>query len=308
MELKPGPIAQAFLKAVSWYCRKSPLVFGKGSLQLFSLKAVGPVELLARTSRDGNYVLRFPGDHGWEPLYFEETFETGTTELLKELLRPDDVAFDIGANIGWFTVIFARGVPGGSCHSFEPQPAVFARLRQTCDQNHVGSNVTLNQAAVGDHEGMVELYIFGNLGLGQSSLSPLGHRDYSVASVPLVTLDAYLTSQKLGRVDLIKMDAEGAELSVLKGAEGVLALESPPIWILEMNTKTAQAFEYAPRDLLEFLSKRGKYHFYRIIHGWGKTLAMRSLSDFEHGDNVLCVPEGRLDRVRSCKRVLEGGS
>lgn len=290
---------RTLLSAVSWYSNYVPLERGKSPLQQLAIRALGPTELTAISEDGDRFLLRFPEDHNWEDLYFRGVFETGTSRLFKQILRPDDVVFDIGANLGWYTVLFARFLTRGLCHAFEPQPIMFERLQQNCELNRLGANLTLNPVALGQKEGTAELFSFRNLGAGQASLSSLGREDYSVVSVPLTTLDRYLDTTGISKVDVIKMDVEGAEMSVFKGAQSIFRLRHPPIWLLEMNRETASNFGYAPEDLLGFLERHGRWNFFRVVLGWGETLPMKSLTDYEHGDNVLCVPESRPDRIRS---------
>src|SRR5690349_23820159 len=98
MEQKPGPIASALLAAATWYSKHSPIQKGKGLVQQSLLKLLAPIDLRAKGRDDAQFLLRFPDDHGWEALFFDGTFETGTTDLLARLLHEDDVVFDIGAN------------------------------------------------------------------------------------------------------------------------------------------------------------------------------------------------------------------
>lgn len=296
MQTQLGWTSQRLLSLLSWYSKAMPLQLGKGTLQQLLLKTIGPAEFLA-TGDHGEFILQFPDDRAWEVLLFQGTFETGTTTMLEKLVRPTDVVLDIGANIGWFTVIITKLLNTGVCHAFEPQPAVYERLARTCARNQLGSRVILNQLALGNHKGSVELYSFRSLGSGHSSMSRLGRDDYSSATVPMVTLDAYLESRNLPEVDIVKIDVEGAEMGVLRGAQKLLAGPKPPIWIIEMNVHTAKDFGYAPEELLRCLEQFGKYQYYRIVHGWGETRPMRSISDYEHADNVICVPAARLDRI-----------
>jgi FkbM family methyltransferase len=297
MEPKPSPISTALLRAARWYSRHIPLQKGKAPLQQALVKFLGPVELTAQADGAGEFLLRFPEDSGWEALYFEGTFETGTSRALLHLIRPDDVVFDIGANIGWFTILLAKKVIRGTCHAFEPQPSVFDRLCRVCALNKVENRVVLNQLALGDHEGSVELYSFKHLGSGHASMSSLGRNDFTATSVPLLRVDTYLSKQGVSKVDLIKIDVEGAELGVLRGAQTLLHHPDPPIWILEMNIETAKVFGYVPADLLRLLQENGNYRFYRVVQGWGEVVPMKTTTDYEHADNVICVPESRWDRL-----------
>lgn len=290
-----NPVKKAVVSAISWYSVHSPILAGKSQLQTLGLKLINSPAITAR-SRDGNlFVLHFPEDRGWEFLFFGHTYETGTIDVLKKVLRPDDVVFDVGANIGWYTVNIVACVPDGSCHAFEPMPLTMDRLKHNCDLNNVSSHVTFNQVALGDAAGEVTLYSFDTLGHGHNSLSTRGRSDYTTWKVPLTTLDSYVNEREITRVDLVKMDVEGAEMGVLKGASRLFDLESPPVWIIEMNTETSAGFGHSPHDLLDYISSRGAYSFFRIERGWEGVFRMSHTRDYQHGDNAVCVPHSRLD-------------
>lgn len=285
---------KAVVSTISWYCTHSPIEPGKTRLQKLGLKILDSPSLPARSSDGLKFILEFPQDGGWDIIYFRGTYETGTLKVLQKIISADDIVFDIGANIGWYTTHIAKSVPSGHCHAFEPMPRTFGRLRKNCALNDL-SNVTFNQLALGEEEGVVSLHSFENLGHGHNSLSTLGRTDFTSWQVPMTTLDHYLVERNITRVDLVKMDVEGAEMGVVQGARSLFELPSPPIWIIEMNVETAASFGHAPHDLLKRISDQGEYTFYRIERGWGDVKAMASLNDYRHGDNAVCVPASRLD-------------
>lgn len=290
-----NPVKKAFVRAISWYCTYSPLLQGKSQLQSLGLRIINSPSVTAISRNGQKFILEFPQDRGWEFLFFGGTYETGTVDVLRSVLRPDDVAFDIGANIGWYTVNLALLLPKGRCHAFEPMPPTFERLTRNCALNGLGENIEFNQIALGDQEGSVTLHSFDSLGHGHNSLSTRGRTDYTTWDVAITTLNEYVDRNAIKRVDLVKMDVEGAEMGVLAGADRLFSLESPPIWIIEMNVETSANFKHTPEDLLQAIAKRGEYSFYRVVRGWKEVVPMASLADYHHGDNAVCVPRSRLD-------------
>lgn len=290
---QPGVIARGAFALASWYARKMPINQGKGILQRTALRLLNQPAYMVQTDHGFAFELHFPEHHGWEDVVFRKSFETGTTELVGRLLREDDVSLDIGANLGWFTVVLARHSPRGLCHAFEPSPGNFRQLQANCTLNQTAGRVRFNLTALGDHQGKVKLFSFSDLGCGRSSLSTLGQAAYTEALTPMTTLDAYFDAASVNKVDLVKMDVEGAECKVLDGAVRLLALEPQPIWLLEMNQETAASFDYLPADLLRRVTERGRWRLIRIPDGWGNPQPMKRLTDFRSGDNVICIP---LDR------------
>ncbi len=286
-------VNKTILAAVSWYSRNSPLGFGKSPLQQMALRVAGPIEVLATSRQGGRFHLKFPDDRNYESLLFQGLFEPGTCDLIRRILRPDDVAFDVGANLGCYTVLMAGIVKGGACHAFEPSRALFDRLRLNCQANDLGPNLVLNQLAVGERDGEAWLHTFSGLGHGHSSLSALGRSDFTRTAIRVVSLDSYVREHAVDRVDFIKVDVEGAERSVLRGASSLFERDPPPLWLLEVNAETSSRFGYTPAELLHGLRDRGPYSFYRIIGGWGEVRRVRTVDECRQADNVLCVPENR---------------
>src|SRR3989442_1662279 len=133
----PRLLRTALLRCLKWYLARTPLRYGRTRLTSWATRLVGEAPQPSR-ARDGRaFVLQFPRDRGWEQLWLRGTFETGTTKALRRVLRPDDLTFDIGANIGWYTTLFAQQCPGGRCHAFEPEPSVFAQLEANCAKSVV---------------------------------------------------------------------------------------------------------------------------------------------------------------------------
>ncbi len=288
---------RTLLAAARWYSRSSPVQRGKWPLQQLALRLIGPAAFEAVSKAGQKLQLHFPDDRCFEAVLFEGKFETGTTELFHQILRSDDVVLDIGANIGWYTLTAASIARAGRCHAFEPSAVVFSRLERNCALNAL-SNVSLNCLALGDRAGAVTLHTFTGLGHGHSSISSLGKKDYSISQVTMIPLDQYISEQGVQRIDLIKMDVEGAEMAVLDGAGELLRGSTAPMWIIEMNWETARDFHYEPKALIERLLGIRAHRLFRCPTGWGSVVPMSSVTDFEQGDNVLCVPESRSDRVR----------
>lgn len=257
-------------------------------------------KLLVHTKDGLKFVLHFPEDKGLEYVYTLQSFETGTTNLLKDILRPDDIVFDIGANLGWYTILCSKIVPRGECHAFEPVPWIFDKLNSNCFMNNATENTFLNQVAVGSTGRIVRLHTFPGEPHTHSSVSPLAHgrRDFFVSEAQMITLNEYIKGKGIRVVNFIKCDVEGAEFEVLKGASDLFALEVPPMWLLEANEGTSKAFDYRPSDLFAFLKDFHDYRFYRVEGAWGNFMSMETIYDYQPGDNVLCiVPRFHQERL-----------
>lgn len=125
--------------------------------------------------------------------------------------------FDVGANEGQTVARVRRSLPGARIFSFEPVPATFAKLSK-----RVGGlpNVECVQSALGDAEGAVEITVSSQSGHNTINLSALPLAP--TVSVPITTVDAFATRRGITGIDLLKIDTEGYEGAVLRGARGLL--------------------------------------------------------------------------------------
>jgi FkbM family methyltransferase len=292
-----GRVRKILLSPLRWYLRNAARPYGRVRLMSLAVRLLGDVPQLSRAQDDRRFMLQFPRDRGWEPLYFLGTYESGTADTLRRVLRAADITFDIGANIGWYTTLFAQQCPQGHCHAFEPEPGVFAELVATCALNGVEARVTLNNLGISDRPGNAMIYRFAEHPHGHSSMASAVGKDGLGVPCETTSLDRYCETHGIRRVDLIKVDVEGAELLVLKGAEALFSRKPSPMWVLEANYETSRAFGYTPPDLLRFLAERDDFRFFRVVEGWRQLLPVRHLHECAHLDNVLCVPPDRLARV-----------
>lgn len=158
-------------------------------------------------------------------------YELRTTELFVEVLREGYTVVDVGANIGFFTLLAARIVgKSGTVLSFEPEPTSFSLLSKSVERNNF-SNVRLFQKCVSDVVGNRTLYLSATRHKGMHSLI----RDSGGASitVPATRLDAEISSLDIDRIDLLKIDVEGAEPEVIAGAARLLSEDRIRNMILE---------------------------------------------------------------------------
>jgi FkbM family methyltransferase len=173
---------------------------------------------------------------------------------IADFLNPDMVMADIGANIGEITLA-AKRTPRGRVLAFEPSPQLFEQLSRNVALNHFPS-VSLFNFGLFDSVGELPFYLrsdnpYGTHNDGVSSLFPNGHSRQQI-SVPLRRFDDVALECRLTRLDLIKIDVEGAELMVLRGCENALR-EFRPIVIVEVEEPNFKAAGYSRADLFAWL-------------------------------------------------------
>lgn len=160
-------------------------------------------------------------------------YETEHHAALESLLEPGAVFVDVGANKGDFSLLAARLVgSAGRVLAVEPEPQNRRWLDRTIELNGVGDVVSVAEVALDAEDGSATLHL-GEMS-GWHSLTP-GASTGGAVTVATRRLDSLLTDHGLDRVDVVKIDVEGAELRVLAGASGLLARAVPPVLLLDVH-------------------------------------------------------------------------
>jgi FkbM family methyltransferase len=219
------PIIRAFLVAFL-FIEKIPLIF---IIKIFNVNFKKRLKLFW-----GKEMVVYLADSNATSLYFLGTLAREEIKIIKFLiknLKEDSVFYDIGANYGFYTILAAEFIKKGEIHSFEPNPVIFRLLEESCKLNML-KNVYLNEIALSDKNGYSEFY--DRVIAGQSGMSSLIKDQHSkkcrVIKVKTIRIDDYILTHI--PPSIIKMDAEGAEPFILKGATNLLK-ELNPIIIME---------------------------------------------------------------------------
>lgn len=201
------------------------------------------------TLRNGVFVFHNPGnsliDRGkrFEP----EVQHALATLIFLDKLRGNQTVFcDVGANIGLHTVFLREAFPGMEIVAFDPSPFSWRYLQLTIELNSI-SGVNLYPTALGDSEGEIDLYAWGPSSSGDS-LRDTGRqpgKKYNKVTVPIKRLDSF---SEIPPLTVMKMDCEGAELEILKGARDRLKLHRPLI-LSELNFRNQKAFGFSTEDV-----------------------------------------------------------
>lgn len=267
-----GRLAVSYLEQVPAHRGQARLVHSLGRvLGPVPLPSVGGVELLVRldSAMDRSYVVRESLSH---------------VELLAEIdgLRPGAIMVDVGANAGLYSLLAARAVaPGGRVHAFEPSADEFARLGWAIGANRlsnvIASNVALSDAAgfVGfvpgpsAHTGLHRLAAAADL---PAPVAPgaMPHFGSSVAP-PAVWAqrgDVAVPLAEGERIALLKIDVEGAELSVLRGFSALLEAGRIERLVVEVTDEFLQRFGASARALYAYLASFGFHPTKGLLAEW----------------------------------------
>jgi len=194
-----------------------------------------------------NHMVRFPA---WWSRYYESDYEKDNYEFLQQQVKPGMQILDIGAHIGLFSATASQLTgPVGKIICFEPTPGTYSVLLETLRLNKC-TNVTAVQAAVSDKEGEAVFYVSNIAACNSNSLvKNKDEKELSAYPVKLVTIDSIVSGYSM-QPSLIKIDAEGAELDVLKGGvqtfkkyKPVLILGLHPDFILQKGDSLEKIWE-----------------------------------------------------------------
>lgn len=189
-------------------------------------------------------------------------YEKHEEDIAKHLLKASegkDVVFDIGANYGFYAMHFAQRInTSGVIHAFEPIRSTFDILLKNLEHNrHLASRVVPHCLGLGASEHTAVFYYPEYSGSGAASQRELHpHEKNNIVEARINTLDRMYKCANLRKLDLLKIDVEGAELFVLQGGIETINHHKPIIFA-EMLRKWAKPFGYHPNEVIQLLKQIG---------------------------------------------------
>lgn len=254
------PVARELFRR---YLSKFPLRDGKAFLYARLHAGLAPTDRYAVVRLDKGFRMKLDlKDPEQLKVYFYGHYhERYEAALVARLLEDDDVFWDIGANVGYFTLVAATALANrGQIVAFEPGKNAYVRLIENLSLNPYG-NIQTYPVAVSDREGEAVLHVSGDIADSSASLFQVGGNQAGHEICRTVALDQFLAAEGLRPPTLIKLDAEGAELAVLQGAERLIS-QSPPMFLMEMEEKNLKAAGASKAAIRQFLEGYG----YRAAH------------------------------------------
>jgi FkbM family methyltransferase len=191
-------------------------------------------------------------------LWYKQFFEARHIRTLLQFVSPDAIVVDVGANIGYFTLQFAKCLNKGTVIALEPEQVNFSGLCWLIEKYKLSDRVKAVQAAVSDHPGELRLKI--------DPFHPGNHKlaDDGVL-VSVTTIDALVAEHGNPKVSFIKIDVQGAEKNVLSGAIQTLEQWYPAVFC-EVDSKALGEFHTSAPELLQFMGDYD-YHIYYLYQG-----------------------------------------
>ncbi|MCE2772090.1 MAG: FkbM family methyltransferase [Bacteroidetes bacterium] len=232
--------------------------------------------------------LKLYTDNELAPHIYCGAFEWAEREWLESALKPGMVFYDIGANIGFFSLIAAEKVtPHGHVYSFEPVTGTHDRLVENIQLNNIDKHVTTFLAAASNHAGEAQIYIPDKKMDAWNSLAIKPETSsYRLETIKTIVLDELVASNTLRSPDIIKIDVEGWELHVLRGLQQTLQKHHPTLFI-EFTSQNLKAAGSSCTELADFIRALG-YQLYEYDPCY-KNLLVQHDFNFEH-KNLIAKP------------------
>lgn len=252
-----------------WYLRKFPLRDGKTFFYQRFSPGLTPPEPFVTAVLDAGFSMKLDlRDAVQRRMYFYGDYdERYEAKMIRRLLDKGEIFWDIGANIGYFSLLAAAALQHtGQVVAFEPGQAAYARLLDNIALNPF-RNIAPFNLAVTDRQGEAALYLAAGTADGGASLYGAGPEVTARESCRTVALDGFAPSHALPGPDFIKIDVEGAELFVLRGARQILAA-SRPLLLVELKAGTLAASGTDKHEIQELLAGYGYVPSFPFRRKW----------------------------------------
>lgn len=245
------------MPSVRWYVQHAPWDAGKLALLGRFARAKWPFEV---TTRGGFRMRGNTTDFVQSTVFFFGEWEPNITAWVRRTLRPGDVFVDVGANVGYYTLLAAELVgPTGAVVAIEASPSIYELLAANVALNPtLSERITCINAAVLDRSCTVTVHHGPDHNFGSTSVVSPAEGSWVEATVPGEPLDRLLGGVDPQRVRIVKIDVEGAEWFVAQGMKEFLAARGPSLEVLlELDPRRVAETGHDPADVLTVFTEAG---------------------------------------------------
>ncbi len=242
---------------------------------LFKIKAIGryhfafykklfkPYHLFrgikAKAVYDGSFKMKVELDE-WiqQHIFFFGVYDESGISFIKKQLKPDHIFLDVGANIGTYSLSASACLQkseGGMVYSFEPVRHIFGIFKNNIELNNI-ENIVPSRLAVFEENTTLELYVSSLENLGMSSMFHHDTESGEVERVEAIKMDDFLSKNQIGRVDLVKIDIEGAELFALRGMQATLQKFRPTL-LMEISESVLGENSASSTEIFNMMDEYG---------------------------------------------------
>ena len=197
-----------------------------------------------------------PDERGWFGLHYLLDYERETRRAFEQIVKPGMTVVDIGANIGYYTLLAAKLVGSyGKVYAFEPGPSYYTFLKKNIEANRLSAIVEPFRLAVGDTEKTATLFLRNPTASSLFDITSI--TTDKTAIVDVISLDKFFGERNWVPVDIIKIDIEGAEKIALEGMRSLVKRNPELKLIIEINPFCLDAAGISSEDLLMLLCELG---------------------------------------------------
>lgn len=270
-------------RLLRWYSLHSPLRRGsyRLALWLYQHTTIPDTTVDVTLDRTLRLSLHLKAWVDWN-IYCLGMYEANLARFFLRTLRPDSIVMDVGAYIGQYTLLAAKYAPRGRIVAIEAHTHSFNRLQNHVSRNNL-PNVELLNLAAGAKVGKMAFALSSDASTS-GLVSPKESSWRQTVTVDVAPLDEIATQLRLGRVCLVKVDVEGGEGEVLRGAQDLLQ-HHRPVWIIEIDREREAMFEDTPEEIVAHLRHSG-YGIY-VLGRTGLSQLGDSIPDYE---NLIAIP------------------
>lgn len=272
-------------KIIDWYVQRYPFPF-KGWKYFYSF-----LHLLQLDSKrykkkiaDDLHLWVNPSDHIQKEVFWYGHYEKAAIQTLCMLTEEKHIVFDIGANIGYYTVVLAQKASDGALYAFEPVSSTRSQLEDNISLNSL-NNVSVYPFCVSNQNTSSVIYISNDSNVGMSSLKEPENFSGKTESVQTISFDTWLETQEISSVDIIKIDIEGAEVLALEGMQQSLS-KFRPVILIEVIDEQLKKYGSSVEELYFIISKLSYYAYVPT-----KTGVLKRLTKNEEGYTIFFLPE-----------------
>lgn len=205
-------------------------------------------------------------------------------EFIKHTIKNGDTVIDVGANIGAISILSATSGNKTKVYAFEPTVDLFPYIEENINVNKFQSRIFVVQKAVADKNGTLNFVIESSSEINH--IATKGSSAHTTQKVACITLDTFVKQKNISHINFLKVDVEGAELFVFKGAKKLLQKNNIDIILFELN-KNIELFGYAPKDMLKFL-KNNNYFVFKFTEN-NKLTLVKDLGKVYKTTNLIAV-------------------
>lgn len=203
------------------------------------------------------------------------------TFLLKNLNK-NSVFFEVGPNSGYFSLLASTIIKTGTIRAFEPAPQPYENFKKSISLNNI-KNIKLSNVCVGNRNGVAEFYVSFHSDVSGLKETPY-QKGNKIIKSKMITLDNYCKENKIRKIDIVKIDTEGAEKNIIFSSGNVIKKFHPKM-IIEFCNKTAKSYGYHPNEIYDFLTKLGY-----VAHKWdGEGLKIQPKKNYYEDEDLFFI-------------------